>query len=332
MPPASRVEIIVNPPSASVQLAQLITQFINTGPLGDEDPYRPISTIQLVNNYSQSVDNALPASTGLNTGQQLFAGVSSATVTTKRTLYFSEDPTTNQFFITVVGQTPEVFNNNNPPSIVTTQGSVEEWTIQNRAQENHEFHMHQIHFLVESQDNFQANGSQPEPAITGQFADMIEVPFWDGNTGTPFPSVKLLMDFHGMDVGDFVYHCHILGHEDLGMMAIIEVLPQSSSKNTVPDNNRTDHDSPKKHSPAATTVQGAVAGGGMQRLQKGDVHRAGRVYADVLFGVLLRLDIRCTNRGRPNSGASGASGGTSPFRTSYERPNGGREVRNEVYV
>jgi len=27
-------------------------------------------------------------------------------------------------------------------------------------------------------------------------------------------------------VGDFVYHCHILGHEDNGMMAIIRVLPK----------------------------------------------------------------------------------------------------------
>ena len=71
------------------------------------------------------------------------------------------------------------------------------------------------------------NGSQPAPAITGQFADMVEVPFWNGNQGTPFPSVTMLLDFRGMDVGEFVYHCHILGHEDLGMMAIIEVLPPS---------------------------------------------------------------------------------------------------------
>jgi FtsP/CotA-like multicopper oxidase with cupredoxin domain len=27
-------------------------------------------------------------------------------------------------------------------------------------------------------------------------------------------------------VGDFVFHCHILGHEDLGMMAIEHVKPQ----------------------------------------------------------------------------------------------------------
>ena len=40
------------------------------------------------------------------------------------------------------------------------------------------------------------------------------------------PSVKLRMDFRGPEVGDFVYHCHILEHEDGGMMAIIRVLPR----------------------------------------------------------------------------------------------------------
>jgi FtsP/CotA-like multicopper oxidase with cupredoxin domain len=232
IPTAGRVEIIVNPPSSSVHLAQLVTQYINTGALGDEDPNRPLSTIQLVNNYSQSVDNALPVTTEVNTSQQLFAGLSSQPINTTRTLYFSENcpPTDSScapsmFFITVLGQTPQVFDNNNPPSIITTQGAVEQWTVENQAGENHEFHFHQIHFLVQSQNNFEANGSAPAPAITGQFADMVEVPFWNGNTSTPYPSVTMLMDFRGMDIGDFVYHCHILGHEDLGMMAIIQVLP-----------------------------------------------------------------------------------------------------------
>jgi FtsP/CotA-like multicopper oxidase with cupredoxin domain len=86
--------------------------------------------------------------------------------------------------------------------------------------------MHQIHFLVQSQDNFEVNGNPQAPAITGQFADMIEVPFWVGKSNIPIPDVQLLMDFRGMDIGDFVYHCHILSHEDLGMMAIIRVLPK----------------------------------------------------------------------------------------------------------
>jgi FtsP/CotA-like multicopper oxidase with cupredoxin domain len=31
-------------------------------------------------------------------------------------------------------------------------------------------------------------------------------------------------------LGDFVYHCHILGHEDSGMMAKISVVPGRSSR------------------------------------------------------------------------------------------------------
>ena len=92
---------------------------------------------------------------------------------------------------------PTLFNALNPPSIITHQGAVEDWTIENQAMENHEFHMHPIHFLVLEQNN--------EAAIAvdqGQFLDMLQVPFWS-RTG-PFPCVKVRMDFRGMDVGDFV--------------------------------------------------------------------------------------------------------------------------------
>ena len=78
--------------------------------------------------------------------------------------------------------------------------------------------MHQIHFLVLAQNKFEANGSQPGPTIQGQLKDMIQVPFLDGNPNHPYPSVRLRMDFRGADIGDFVYHCHIAGHEDNGMM------------------------------------------------------------------------------------------------------------------
>jgi hypothetical protein len=148
---------------------------------------------------------------------------------TTRTLYFSEDNPDSQFFITLDGATPELFDPNNPPAIVTNQGSVEEWTIQNRNLENHEFHIHQIHFLVVSQNNFEVNGSQPVAYIDGRLLDTIQIPFWDGNPGDPYPSVTVRMDFEGTDIGDFVYHCHIAEHEDAGMMAIVRVTSSSAT-------------------------------------------------------------------------------------------------------
>jgi FtsP/CotA-like multicopper oxidase with cupredoxin domain len=164
-----------------------------------------------------------PAFRGMNPNQQRFAGMANMPVALRRTVFFDEDNSTDTFFMAVEGQLEHVFDPNAPLDIVATQGTVEEWIVQNRTQENHAFHFHHLHFLVESQDNFEINGSEQAPAITGQYLDMIQVPFWDGNPSHPFPSVTLRIDFRGPDVGDFVFHCHILEHEDGGMMAIIRV-------------------------------------------------------------------------------------------------------------
>jgi FtsP/CotA-like multicopper oxidase with cupredoxin domain len=241
IPTAGRTEFIVSAPPSTVHLAQLITQNINTGPIGDNDPTRPIATIQLIGSttsdpdHDADTDEFMPSTTG-STWAQRFEGIIGATPAIHRTLYFSEvlsDPTNplspTNFFITVDGATPVLFDANNPPSIVTKQGSVEQWTIQNRAGENHEFHFHQIHFLVQSETNFVANGTPVNTQEIGQFRDMVQVPFYNGavdSRGNPlYPSVTALFSFVGPDIGNFVYHCHILGHEDNGMMAIIQVTP-----------------------------------------------------------------------------------------------------------
>jgi FtsP/CotA-like multicopper oxidase with cupredoxin domain len=258
IPPAARVEFIVNAPSSSVHLAQLVTQLINSGPLGDDLPTRPLLTMQLVSNDNETVDNALPGSssnTALASTQPMFGGITSMKPAVTRTLFFEEVEDGSAFFVNFSGCVTStgaqcatqpypidtVFDNNNQPAFITTQGTVEKWIFQNHARENHELHQHQTHFLVLSQDNFEANGSQQAPAITGQFADMIEIPFCggpppahksvqppacvdkNGNPVIPYPQVQLLVDFRGPDVGAFVFHCHILGHEDLGMMAIEQV-------------------------------------------------------------------------------------------------------------
>ena len=220
LPPAGRAEFVVTAPGPRVKSAQLVTLKVDTGPDGDNDPLRPVAVIT-PEVKTPTTALVLPASNGVPVALPRFAGLRSATPTVHRKLYFSEvlsDPSNpdspTNFYITVAGQTPVLFSPDNPPAIVTTQGSVEDWTIENHALENHEFHIHQIHFLVLEKNHVPQDG---------QYLDTIDVPFWSG-TG-PYPSVKLRMDFRGLVVGDFVYHCHILGHEDSGMMAIIRVLP-----------------------------------------------------------------------------------------------------------
>jgi FtsP/CotA-like multicopper oxidase with cupredoxin domain len=234
MPPAARVEFIVNAPSSYVKSAQLVTNSINTGADGDCDPTRPIFNIKLFgapDNDEPALDDNVGTFSTLSTSGQRFAGLANAPIAQQRLVFFDEiQPTT--FFMAVAGQPERVFDPNAPPAITATQGTVEEWTVENHALENHEFHFHQVHFLVESQNNFELNGQVQAPAIVGQYLDMIEVPGWDGNPNHAFPNVKLRIDFRGPDIGIFVFHCHILGHEDLGMMNIIQVVAPPSGANT----------------------------------------------------------------------------------------------------
>jgi FtsP/CotA-like multicopper oxidase with cupredoxin domain len=229
VPVAGRAEFIVNAPLSTVTTASLVTLAINTGPDGDNDPQRTLATIQAdggIGQTSISADSSLSPTVGPG-WKQRFEGLANARPTASRRLYFSENNPLSEFYITEDGATPTLFDPNNPPAIVTTQGSVEDWTIQNRTLEVHDFHIHQIHFLVLTQNNFEVNGSQPDRSIQGQLLDTIQVPFWDGNPNHPFPNVKVRMDFRGADIGDFVYHCHIAEHEDGGMMAIIRVEPST---------------------------------------------------------------------------------------------------------
>lgn len=217
--PAARAEFIVTGPSTSVQSATLLTLNVDTGPDGDNDPTRPIASVQAIANAPEPP--RLPFVSG-PAPRQRFEGLDRIRPTAERRLYFSEvlsdpsDPNSpTNFYITVDGQTPTLFSPDNPPAITTTQGAVEDWIIENRSMENHEFHIHQLHFLLLEQNGV--------PVANQQYLDMVQVPYWSGSG--PYPSVKVRMDFRGDLTGDFVYHCHILGHEDSGMMAIIRVRP-----------------------------------------------------------------------------------------------------------
>jgi FtsP/CotA-like multicopper oxidase with cupredoxin domain len=225
IPPAGRAEFIITGPSKGVQRAVLMTNHIDTGPAGDVDTRRPLAQIQLTNDMRKIPKPILPVAGQVNGDR--FAGVDDSMVTKHRHLYFSEHVLAGEhgpgggqaFFITVRGQQQTAYYPDEPPAITTTKGAVEDWTIQNQTGEVHEFHIHQIHFQL-----LAVNGV-PIPPEKRQWYDTYQVPYYTG-TG-PFPSIKARMDFRGAVAGEFVYHCHILDHEDGGMMANILVLPHA---------------------------------------------------------------------------------------------------------
>lgn len=84
-------------------------------------------------------------------------------------------------------------------------GATEIWTVRNEADMDHPFHLHGFQFQV-----LDRNG-KPEPVVS--WNDTVNVP----KSATVRFAVKL--DLPGMRM----YHCHILEHEDLGMMGMLDV-------------------------------------------------------------------------------------------------------------
>jgi len=226
VPPGARVEFIVKGPPAGVA-GLLVTTTENTGPSGENDPNRALATIVASKDAPEPASQlpALPvaASQPLPAAQLPWLG--SVTPVRTRRLYFSEklvdpnDPTSaTEFYITVEGQTPHQFDpKSGVPNIVAKQGTVEDWIIENRSSELHAFHIHQLHFMLLDYRGKLVN----EPFLR----DIVNVPYYDGRA-LEYPSVRLRMDFRDPNtVGDFLFHCHLLEHEDGGMMGLIRVEP-----------------------------------------------------------------------------------------------------------
>jgi FtsP/CotA-like multicopper oxidase with cupredoxin domain len=220
LPPAGRAEFIVTAPPAG-QAATFQQAGFDTGPIGNPNGSQVLALIQATTSAIEPPP--LPAAHPKDVAAvpQRFAGLIAQAPTARRKIYFAEatngsnGPT--EFFITVDGQTPKLFSMSDPPAITTTVGAVEDWTVENRTGETHAFHIHQIHFLFMA-----VNGvAQEDP----QLRDTVIVPAWSG-TG-PYPSVSLRMDFRDPEIaGTFVFHCHVLDHEDAGMMQKIQVNPR----------------------------------------------------------------------------------------------------------
>jgi FtsP/CotA-like multicopper oxidase with cupredoxin domain len=238
IPPGSRVEFIADGPPLGVP-ALLVTRSVDTGPGGENDPNRRLAAVvaaadapELTSKLPTKLE-PLPAAEDQPVARPWVGNV---TPVRTRKLYFSEkldnpnDPTsTSAFYLTVDGQEPAPFDpNSDVPDIVVRQGEVEDWIIENRTQELHDFHIHQLHFQLVDWSGLAVN----EPFLR----DTVNVPYYNGRM-LQYPSVRLRMDFRDPNiVGTFVYHCHILEHEDGGMMGRIRVEPADAPPSTVSSN------------------------------------------------------------------------------------------------
>jgi FtsP/CotA-like multicopper oxidase with cupredoxin domain len=222
LPPGGRVEFIVNGPPEGVS-ALLVTRTVDTGLGGENDPNRAL--VSIVAAADAPIPQAILAAAPEPLPPPSLPWLGSVTPVRVRKLYFSEkledpnDPNSaTTFFITVDGQTPTAFDpGSTVPDIVVRQGDVEDWIIENRSTELHAFHIHQVHFLMLEWSSMAVN----EPFLR----DTVNVPYYSKQM-LQYPSVTLRMDFRDPNaVGTYVYHCHLLEHEDGGMMGVIRVEP-----------------------------------------------------------------------------------------------------------
>jgi FtsP/CotA-like multicopper oxidase with cupredoxin domain len=100
----------------------------------------------------------------------------------------------------------QLFSIDAAPMVRVKVGQFQHWKIVNSTRELHPFHMHQSHFLPYLEND--------RPVPDPQWLDTVNVPIGG--------SVDAVMDFTNPVIrGMSVFHCHLLNHEDKGMMAKI---------------------------------------------------------------------------------------------------------------
>ena len=197
LPPAGRVEAIVTAPRGG-QRTVLHTRCVDTGPDGDPNPGMVLADVV-----------ATRAAPPLTLGQPsaaleppVFKVVDVRAIQLRPpdfTSVFTEGG--HRFYIN-----GHQFSPDDQPMVRAKVGRFEHWRIVNDTRELHPMHIHQAHFLA-----FLENG---RPILDPHWLDTVNVPAGG--------FVDVVMDFTDPVIrGMSVFHCHLLNHEDKGMMAKI---------------------------------------------------------------------------------------------------------------
>ncbi|MDR2215019.1 MAG: multicopper oxidase family protein [Nevskiaceae bacterium] len=197
--PAERTDVLVTAGAAGSYT--LVAEKTTTGPAGDMFGAQDLALMV------SAVDSARPppaplAALSVSANARTSKPIPGDRIDAERMFTFSSDPATGLFFINHATFDHEEVN------VSVPLGNIEEWTLRNSADELHTFHIHQVTFQVLS-----ING---KPVPFNGLVDTVDLPIHG--------EVKVRIAFTDpLIVGRFMFHCHILEHEDKGMMQQIEV-------------------------------------------------------------------------------------------------------------
>jgi suppressor of ftsI len=199
VPPAGRVEAIVTGPNGDAR-ASLRSLCFDTGRDGDPNPTMVLADLADIaeptpRHRATHVDTRTPVSRPLP--PEMIARVENTSP--DFVVHFTEDKM--GFYINSRKYSPS-----DPPMTTVSIGAFHHWRVTNDTFEVHPFHIHQVHFLI-----YAENGVR------------LKSPEWRDTVNVPVEgSVDLMMDFTDPIIrGVSLFHCHLLSHEDKGMMAKI---------------------------------------------------------------------------------------------------------------
>ena len=218
--PGERAEILLNLQGMEGQTIQLMS-FASELPNGTYGAVQPgMGPGQTITNYSLnplngsnfnllSIQIIPPTSNAIFTIPSILVSQTpwiEGTQNATKTLTFSPQnmgPTaiSGPFFINNTLFNMDVINYQIPLN------NIEIWTLQNNTPIAHPFHIHNVPFYI-----LDINGVAPPPELAGR-KDVVLVP---GGQGTVRFIIKF-EDFANENV-PYMYHCHMLTHEDGGMM------------------------------------------------------------------------------------------------------------------
>jgi suppressor of ftsI len=204
MAPANRAEVLIRAPMQPTNGA------LTALPLDRNPQFILANFVVSGSPKPMDIPTALPVPT------REYPAITENEIVQRRTIVFNEgQDNSNQFGVgyTLNGQSYNEFIVQPGPAVV---GTAEEWVLVNATGEGHPFHIHT--------NSFEVIGLPFDPNYR-RLHDTIWIPPGMNNVPT---TITIRMRFLGF-AGKEVYHCHILAHEDQGMMSNFVIQRQGAA-------------------------------------------------------------------------------------------------------
>ena len=202
--PGKRVELEVAAPAAMGSSILSLDRYFQGV---DAWPAKPLATLVVAG-------PAAPSLGPVPLDRAALPNLSGASVARQRTIVFDQDDLVpegefGRFRMYLQGSAPHSWNPAMPEWTDSALDTVEEWTILNETDQEHPFHVHTNPFQVMEVVG-SLNGAAPQQVLASGYHDTVTVP--------PGGRAVVRTRFSDFSGGPVLMHCHILDHEDMGMM------------------------------------------------------------------------------------------------------------------